>query len=173
MLSAARSQAGLTLIEIMISIIIMVSLIAIGVPTFQSWVQNSQIRTTADALNNGLQAARGAAISGNKLVAFQLQGGTSWVVSEVATGTQLQQWSTQEGSGNSVITTTPADATTITFNSMGRMVANADGTAALTALDITPAVSSTDVRALRVAIGNAGSARMCDPHLANGDPRAC
>ena len=166
-------QSGVTLIEILIAIVVMISLIAIGVPAFQSWIQNSQIRTTADAINNGLQLARGAAISGNKLVSFTLQNNNAWVVSEVATGTQVQTWSTQEGSGKSVIDTTPDGSTTITFNGLGRVVANADGTAALTAVDITPATASTDVRPLRIAIGSAGSARMCDPNLKTGDPRAC
>ncbi len=80
MLTPNKRQAGVTMIELMIGIALLGVLIGMGVPTFRSWLQNSQIRTAADRVINGVQLARSEAIRRNKPVEFDLRTGANWSV---------------------------------------------------------------------------------------------
>jgi type IV fimbrial biogenesis protein FimT len=66
------SQRGFTIIEVMISLVVLGVLIALGAPGFVEWLQNQQIRAAAEATLNGLQVARGEAVRRNSPVRFQL-----------------------------------------------------------------------------------------------------
>jgi type IV fimbrial biogenesis protein FimT len=69
---------------------------------------------------------------------------------------------------------TPADATTVTFDSLGRVTANIDGSPAAMQIDVAnPIVGDADRRVLRVVLGAAGDVRMCDPAVQAADPRGC
>jgi type IV fimbrial biogenesis protein FimT len=173
--SGPRVQRGFTLVELLIGIVILGILITLAMPSFSAWIQNTQIRNAADALANGLQLARAQAIARNVQVQFQVQGTNGWQVTEVAAGTQIQSWTAQEGAQNTTVNALPNGATTITYNPMGRVIPNPDGTASLATLDVTANTAVTSAtRALRVAIGAGGGTRMCDPNLTDPtDPRAC
>ncbi len=175
MLSHVPRQRGVTLIEMLIGIAVLALLFGIALPSFREWMQNTQIRNAADALGNGLQVARGHAVARNVAVQFQLQGGNAWRVTEVATGVAVQSWSAQEGAQNTAIAALPATADTVTFGAMGRVIPNTDGSASLTALNVTAASGITGAtRPMRITIGQAGSTRLCDPSLGNAaDPRSC
>lgn len=91
MLSRARAR-GTSLIELMIGLAILGVLLGMGIPAFQTMMQNYQIRTTAEALISGLQTARNEAVRRNTSVRFQLvtsldsdcnpvETGVNWVVS--------------------------------------------------------------------------------------------
>jgi type IV fimbrial biogenesis protein FimT len=72
------------------------------------------------------------------------------------------------------VVTTPAGATVVTFNSLGMVAGNADGTPAITRFDIIdPTIAPANARPLRIVVSG-GNIRMCDPTLAPGaDARAC
>lgn len=165
-------QAGLTLIELLVSMLLAGLLMMVGVQSFARWTQNQQIRVAAESILNGLQLARGEAVKRNANVRFALGDQTSWSVIEAPGGTTLQSRSSQEGSPNAAVTPVPNGATTVTFNSLGRIVANADGSAPLTQVEVN---NNRGDRPLRITIGNGGNARMCDPSdlLTAGDPRRC
>jgi type IV fimbrial biogenesis protein FimT len=81
-MSPAR-QGGMSIIEVMIAITLAAILIALGAPSFITGMQNRQIRTAADAIQNGLQVARTEALRRNRNVKFQMQMATapySWTV---------------------------------------------------------------------------------------------
>ena len=65
-------QRGFTIVEIMISLVVLGVLIGLGAPGFVEWLQNQQIRAAAEATLNGLQVARGEAVRRNAPVRFQL-----------------------------------------------------------------------------------------------------
>ena len=65
-------QRGFTIIEVMISLVVIGVLLALGAPGFIEWLQNQQIRAAAEATLNGLQVARGEAVRRNTPVRFQL-----------------------------------------------------------------------------------------------------
>ena len=69
-----RSNAGMTLIELLIGFVIVGVLLALGVPSFSGWLQNAQLRNAAESVFNGLQLARASAVQRNKSVTFTMAG---------------------------------------------------------------------------------------------------
>lgn len=63
---------GYTLIEIIIGLAIMAFLVALAMPSYQIYLQNSKARTAAESILNGLQLARAEAVRRNIPVRFQL-----------------------------------------------------------------------------------------------------
>src|SRR5450759_5436236 len=72
MLNSRYSETGFSLIELMVGITIVGILFIMGVPSFKSWIQNAQIHTATEAIQNGLELARAEAVRRNTLVGFQL-----------------------------------------------------------------------------------------------------
>ena len=184
---------GFSLVELMIGITIMGIVLALAIPSYRIWVQNSQIRNAAESIQNGLQKAKAEAVARNTNVAFSfttLNAGvvadSSWSVSVVTPASGIESRYALEGSRNVRVTVTPATAATVTFNSFGTVgmpltapPQNADGSAPFTQVKLDSSVlAAADNKALLVTIGNAsgvGSAiRMCDCRLApNSSPSAC
>jgi len=144
-------------------------LMNIAVPSFKNMMRSARIRAAAEAINNGLQKARGEAIARNKNVEFVLSADTSWTV-QLAGGAQIELRPASEGSADVTRTVSPAGTTKVTFNNLGRVTTNADGSASLS--KITTSISG--VHSMEVDIQSGGNSKMCDPSLAAGSsPRAC
>ena len=175
-----RAQGGVTIIELLIGIVVLGVLIGVGVPAFRTWMQNSQIRTAADAVLNGLQLARTEAVRRNKPVEFRLDDGTNWTVSQVSPRTQLQKRDGDEGSSQAALTVLPG-GNLVTFGPVGAPLQTnpADGSAPMTQIDVGTSVAGVSgLRTLRIVISTSGSVRMCDPPtndppLGATDPRRC
>lgn len=165
-------QWGVTLIEIVIALLIISILILVAMPNFGAWITNAQIRNGAEAVLNGMQFARNQAIQFNTAVQFELTGETTWTVTRVSDGEELQSRA-EEGSANATTETLPEDATILTFNGMGWIVANADGSDSITQVDIEASVDVDGERPLRVSVTPGGALKMCDPAVAAPDPRVC
>jgi type IV fimbrial biogenesis protein FimT len=165
----------------MIALVMMGIVLALAMPSYKAFIQNTRIRTAAESILNGLQVARAEAVRHNANVQFILGAASSWTVGCVtATATcpaLIQSRVTAEGSSTSIIVTpTPAASTTIVFNNFGALCTLAPCPVPATQLDVTvnPAVlSAAESRPLRMTIGLGGTARMCDPQLPVTDPRAC
>jgi type IV fimbrial biogenesis protein FimT len=170
-----RFVRGFTLIEMLIGIAVLALLLGLAAPSFMVWIQNTQIRTAADALLNGLQVARTEAIRRNKTVQFSLGTQTEWTVSVISPLQQLQYRAQDEGSANAVVQTTPGGSSTVTFDPLGGRTSNNDLSSPIDSIDVTSSVAPAGVRPLRIVITPSGSARMCDPdvNLKTGDPRRC
>jgi len=85
------------------------------------------------------------------------------------------QWQTQAAQQTTQVqlATLPANATEVTFNAMGLVTNNLDGTLPVTEIDLSDPAITTGARPLHVTIGG-GSIRLCDPALALAtDPRGC
>ena len=182
MLSDRRPARGFTLIEILISIVVLGVLVSMGAVSFAEWLQNQHIRSATEAGLNGLQVARSEAIRRNLPVKFVLGPGTGWTVSESATDTLIQSRAHEDGSRNAEVATTPDGVTTVTFMPLGGITANLDGSSTFTRLDFSNTIggacksASGEMRCLRVVLSAGGSMRMCDPALpvtVPPDPRAC
>lgn len=183
MLNALPTKAqGFTLIELMIGITIFAIAMAMGVPGYRTWTQNTQIRNAAESVQNGLQRARSEAVKRNTEVKFVLLGAdpawaTSWEVDVVSPAETIDSRSGNEGSKTASGKGFDKDdvaATTITFNSLG-MVANNANTLRQIKLDST-VLAAADSRELEVRIGNAGvgsTVRLCDPNLLVGTIGKC
>lgn len=197
-----RRQGGVSLIELMVGIVILSILLAIGVPMFGQWIQNTQVRTAAESILDGLQLARNEAVRRNTNVRFNLTstaGLPAWtvcVVSGTTCGEVVQDRSSTEGGNNArvgISTAAPPtpvpgtqystalsagaglsgeDGAGVTFNGVGAIPVANIG-ADITRIDITNAVAG-DVRRLVVVVGTGGLIRMCDPQLAlASNPQGC
>ncbi|MEW6164077.1 MAG: GspH/FimT family pseudopilin [Pseudomonadota bacterium] len=181
-----KCQQGASIIEIVIALAVLSILIAVAVPSFSEWINNSQIRTGAESILSGLQTARGEAVRRNANVQFTLTspgttGGTGWTITLVNTGEQLASAPGGEGARNVLVTPTPGGTNAVTFTGFGRTpdppnnVNTADGSDLMTQIDIDSTVLAADLsREMRILIGSGGQIRMCDPNVTDAsDPRAC
>jgi len=195
-LPAAR---GFTLVELMITLAVLGMLIMIALPNMGTWLQNTQIRTSAEAMQAGLQLARAEALKRNTTVRFQLvnsltsscaltTSGRNWVVSladpsglcnmdasDTVAPQIIQKRSSAEGSPNAVVTATGGSS--VVFNGLGRPAAGS-----LTEINVTnpnngackTAAGNEPMRCLRIAVNAGGAVRMCDPAVNDAtDPRKC
>lgn len=181
-------QRGLTLVELLIAIVIMSVLMGIAIPSFQAWMMNTQIKTATESLFNGIQLARSEAVHRNTNVTFVVGTDTAWWVgceTPLADSADadaiadcpvtIQSRSSGETS-KAVLTVTPAGATTVTFNGLGRVTGNLDMTSSVTQIDVDVSAADLDAlqsREMRILVSG-GSVRMCDPNIVQaGDPRIC
>jgi type IV fimbrial biogenesis protein FimT len=175
-----RAQ-GFTLIELMIGIAVLAIVLALGMPSYNAWIQNTRLRNTAESILAGLQLARSEAVSRNQSVRFVFdETDGDWVVGCVTASTTcpagIQKKMRGEGSSSS-ITVVASDDHTIIFDSLGRMTSPVPGGGASFAsfeVDILPAVLAADkTRDLRITIDIGGGVRLCDPNVTALDARAC
>lgn len=174
---ANPGHRGFTLIELLIGFALVGLLTMMAVPAFQHWTQNMQIRNAAESILNGMQIARAEAVRRNAAVQMIMVDGSTWTIAAVSTpGTIIQQRDSAEGSQMAAIAVTPVVADRITFNGMGWVVTNDDGSESITSIDVASTISAdTAIRPLRILVVPGGSMKMCDPAptLAADDPRRC
>ena len=82
-------QRGVTMIELAVTMGIVAILAALAAPNMSAWIQNTKIRTGAEAIQNGLQLARAQAVQRNRNIRFQL---TSTVDASCALSTTNSNW---------------------------------------------------------------------------------
>lgn len=200
---APRRCAGFTVVELMVGVALVAIILVYAVPSFSVAMQNRQIRTAAESIQNGLIAARTEALRRNRPVKFSMTGSTGWQVgceTPVATvdadGLEecpavLQTRSAQESSVNAVLTTgetvassgaaaaSPIFDGSITFTQLGRVSSTSVSPGNLANYRLTNpaggacAAGGGEMRCLSVVVSVGGLVRMCDPALVSPDPRAC
>ncbi len=166
-----QKSAGFTLLELMITVVVIGILATFALPSFREFIERSNVRSSAESVLNALQLARAEAVRRNEQITFTLgsgTGATSWQVADSA-GTVIQQSrSSGEGSAGVTVALTPAAATTLVFNGFGRVV----GAGGLSTIVFGSAGTSLTVQVEIQAPG--GLIRMCNPGVtAAGDPRRC
>ncbi len=174
LMTSRHDHSGVTLIELLIGLSLIVILMLMAVPAYQFWIRNVQIRNAAEGVLNGLQLARAEAVRRNALIEIVFAG-SGWTISTVVGVPEIiQARSANEGSETATVTMTPAGADRITFNGMGWLRANnGNGSLPITRFDVASTMVGTEIRVLRVVVGTGGIMKMCDPAVAAGDPRAC
>ena len=194
---AATDQRGFTLIELMAALAILALLLLLGVPSFISFLRNSEIRSTAESIINGLRTASAEATRRNSRIAFTFAGTNgSWQVKAIndpAADTDctdlaadvIQQFAAQEVRSGAKVTTTPAGKTAVCFTGLGRVFNQGAGDH-VRLIDIESSSAASGGRPLRIIVDDPAPAdpakprglRMCDPDpaltaLTPPDPRAC
>lgn len=171
-------HAGATLIELLIGIAIVAIMITMGLPSFMVWIQNTQIRTAAEAVLNGMQMTRAEAVRRNEQITFALNG-FDWAITD-STGATIESRTAQEGSDNVVLAAT--GTLPLTFNGLGRPIG---GVAVLPGTNDVARISVSNptggecqasggaMRCLEIHVTLSGQVRMCDPRLPSSDPQGC
>ncbi len=192
-----NAHRGFSLIELIVGIVILGVLMAMAAPRFTDWLRNARIRTSAEAIQNGLQLARAEAVRRNATVRFQLVStiddtcalattGPHWVVSmdnpagqcatapsDTAAPRIIQVRNRAEGSEQTQVA---AGQSAFVFNGLGRLT---PVPGANVAIDVSSTTGGTcvasggSVRCLRLVVSVGGQIRMCDPALPAGDAQAC
>ena len=195
-----RFQQGITLIETLVGMAIVVLVLAMGMPSFSTYLQNTQIRNAAESIQNGLSLARAEATRRNTSIQFALVGtDSSWTIgcttADLTCPDTLRTPSrdASEGSNNAVVAAwqevasshaaaaTPVFTTTLTFNGFGKASTLPAGHNAVYDVSNPTGGSCTTnsggtMRCLRVVVTSGGQIRMCDPRLTStnpGNPQAC
>jgi type IV fimbrial biogenesis protein FimT len=191
----------MSLIELMVGIAIVAMLFSFAAPSFSTWIQGTQIRTAAEAIQNGLMLARAEAVRRNTTVRFQLTStldsscalstsGTNWVVSlddptgacnSAASDTDapriIQARAGAEGSRNASVAATPQSA--VVFNGLGRVTpVPAVNNIKIDIKNLIGGACVADatpgpMRCLQVVVSTGGQVRMCDPKFPSTDPQGC
>ena len=192
-------QDGVSFVELLIGIAIVSLLMVMGAPSFNLWIQNTQVRTAAESIQNGLQIARTEAVRRNANVRFNLTdaGGTvAWSVDCVTVTADcpagIQTRGGGEGGTNARVgisaTALPSPVPAnhfstaiavgtglpagVTFDGVGRVPTANVGTD-ISRIDVTNAARA-DARRMVIMIGTGGQTRMCDPAIALAtNPQGC
>jgi type IV fimbrial biogenesis protein FimT len=173
-MSAFRHR-GFTLIELMVTATIAIILLLLAMPQYTSFLGDSQIRNASESIASGLRYAQAQAVNRNANAQFVLNA-AGWDVMMVdAPAVSIQTASFLEGAKDVTIVAldaTPAPATTVAFNALGQVIANATN---LVSVDVThPAYSYPTVHPKRILVGGGRTGvKLCDPHLPTADPQGC
>ena len=177
---------GFTLLELVVAVTIAGMLLMLGMPSFTTFLRNSEVRSTAESISNGLRTARSEATRLNRPVSFTLAAGTdaSWAINIFNPGAgtliqpPIQQYSRFEVGKSAQVTRLPATAVSVTFNGLGRIISPSPiPTPNLQRIDVSSLVDG-EARALRIYADDVHGIRMCDPDpalraLMPPDARAC
>lgn len=179
------AQRGFTLIEMLVSVALIGILSAAVLPGFQTFLSGQKLNAASNNAYTAMQFAKAAAIQQNASMTVLFNKGTGqWCIFNrlvEATGTTCNMSSNTLDNGvvrkyvdplpaNIQIASVPSAAAQITYDSLGRVVPNPDGSATLTGLAFTLANDAS--KATTVQLAN-GLIRLCDAKKSTGDPQAC
>jgi len=197
LVSPIGRNRGFTLVEIFIAIAIVAMLMMLVAPSMGTWIQNTRLRSAAEALSRGLQTARVEAMKRNAVVAFNLTDAASSAFTVclydavnntclAGAGNILMQKDASEDAGTAKVGTDTAlsDPTaalavganvpsTAAFDSYGRLATTAPNN--IMRIDVrNPVLSTADERRLVIFINTSGQIRVCDPRLSKAvNPQGC
>ncbi len=177
MLVTPRAPRGFSLIELMIALAIAATLLVLAAPNFSSWMADGQIRAGGESIVSGMRVAYAEAIKRNQPVEFILDpttGSGGWTV-QLQDGTGIRAEHFGDGAAQAAFVATPGGATTVTFNPLGQIIANADATGTLAEVAVTFSGATFSTRPLTVLVGGGRTGiKLCDPAVTNADdPRYC
>lgn len=143
---------GFTLLELMVTLVVLSVILGLGVPSMRSIILNQRVRNAAMELDSALLFARSEATKRNNDVTItQAAGGwqNGWVTTNVADGSILQQ---HDPIGDVTVT---ANLSSVTYQHTGRVTA-AGG--AQFALNVTPSNGGVTQQCLDIGLSGAVSA---------------
>jgi prepilin-type N-terminal cleavage/methylation domain-containing protein len=164
---------GLTLMELMVTVAILAILVALAVPSFNSFLAKGRLSGAAEALAQDLQLARSESSRLNDAVTISFSSGAAWCYGSVVSATACNCTQTScnlrrvDNSAFAGVTMTAVSfgSTAATFTAfMPRQGLADDGT-----VEFTHASAGT----LRVSLGTAGQVRICSTSGGLGHHPAC
>lgn len=177
-MSAFRTQRGFSVIELLVVVALIGILTMLSMPMYRQWLQNSQLRASAESILAGLQAARSEAVRLNDAqgVRFRLVG-NAWVVERVSAPLPVFMQGGGADLAENAVVTPDTGVTEVVFTPLGQTTLAAPLNVDVTHLDTSNFKCIADggeARCLRVQVRNGGVVRLCDRSVAvAGDPRQC
>jgi len=189
-------EKGFSLVELMVTLSILAFVLAIGVPSFSTYIANSSLRAAATSVYGGLQKARAEAIRTNLDVQFLLTDAepSAGNVNGLAASPTGRNWAVRvpvrpltvpptfelldsrlgsEGRGSNVVVNSGGMGI-ITFTGVGATRSAAASTIAFTHATLNPTCDlDHGLRCTNVLVSVAGQTRLCEPGRPNTDPRSC
>lgn len=184
---ASRRAAGFTLVELLVSITLMAILLTVAVPSFNSWINNTRVRTVSETLQNGVRLAQAEAVRRNRTVVFFLtddeptdaavaaENGRNWAIRTVAAlGGEADEFVRGGSLADVAAGVTITGPAALCFSSAGQQLTIPAQGCATVAARYAVARTGAD-RNLRVDVSIGGRVRMCDPAktLAADTPDGC
>lgn len=169
-----RRHAGLSLVEVAITMALLGIILSIGLPAFRTTLGNMRVRQVAESLRDGLQTARNEAVKRNAAVAFNLDNATGggWSVTLVSDGTLLRSKAAAEGS---YVLVSAGGAMEVDFSNLGLMTLPAapSQTFSVSNPGVDGCAPGGSIRCLSIVVAAGGQVRLCDPLRTSPDPQAC
>jgi type IV fimbrial biogenesis protein FimT len=202
LITRAKSVAGFTMIEMIVTMTIFGILVALAAPTMKTWIANAKVRAVADTLQNGIRLAQSESLRRSRQVVFALTtspnpqsdftagmltaaaNGNNWAIVTIpAIAGEASAFVTSgvlTPAGTAVTITGPAE---VCFNSVGRLITNA-ATGVAGGSCVPPGgtppmypytVMSTGGQTMRVQLALGGQVHLCDPTqtLSASNPYGC
>jgi len=128
LLAQKAKNLGFTLVELMITLVVLAIMLTIAIPSFRTFISNNRLNTSADSLVNALNYTRSIALTNNgnvRICPFNAANSTAcgndwstgWiVVTQPAVGAEVLLKSQENATAGPTIT---ANNNTITFDSRG------------------------------------------------------
>ncbi len=160
------------MIELMIAVVIMTIILAIAGPNYMSWMGNVRVKGVGEGLHFAVLKAKAEAIKRNEYVKIVINADTSWEIVDRAGNTIDQKPSEEATVGVAV----DANGDAVTFNSMGMVVANEDGSVTITSLDVNPSDAGNVgiVKSLNLQVNDGGTIFLCDKGVSDeSNPAFC
>jgi type IV fimbrial biogenesis protein FimT len=148
---------GFNLIELMVSLAVATILMVIAIPNFTAWLASNRVRNVSESINYGLIQARSEAIRRNELVSFSLNSDTSWEIRD-ASNNLLNQKGALESSRNTIVID---NADEISFNGVGAVSNNFDGSDTLNNVFVYSTENNDGIQSFTVKIDNGGAITIC------------
>jgi type IV fimbrial biogenesis protein FimT len=170
----AKSVKGFSVIEMMFAVALTGVLLGIATPMLKQPIQNYRIKTQAESVLTGLKLARSTAVQRNENIRFELTRPANtatleWRIKAERDGALIQSSSISDDTSTLVFSTLPNNATALTFNGLGTVVApeKAESIQAINVDTRHSIVAAADSRDLSIRIFPGGMIRMCDPNVTN------
>ncbi|MDP9603467.1 UNVERIFIED_ORG: type IV fimbrial biogenesis protein FimT [Variovorax paradoxus] len=181
---ARHAPSGFTLIELMVTIVLLSVLAMLAMPSFTTWINNNKVRTVSDSLQNGLRFAQSEALRRSRPMVFSLTNspapqtsltavvnGSGWSINVAKSSLDAKSAFVQAGVLSDVASGVQISGpAAVCFNAMGRVVANTDTDVNGATCDTDRPLQTYDIslapgadRPLRVLLTLGGQIRMCDP----------
>lgn len=160
-----KQNKGFSLIELVVSVSIMSILMVIAVPSYSIWMAKLKMQSTTESVNLGIIQARAEAIRRNSLVNFNVNANSSWSIVDSISGATINKRTSDESSNNTTLTIT---GSMLTYNGLGLLSPNIDGSSSITNIEVKSNLNST-IPALRVVVGSGGSSIVCDTGSSSPD----